>query len=179
MFKKVDIQKVLTTAIILATQVHQEQKDKSGQPYILHPLRVMYNVDSIEEKIVAVLHDVIEDGDISDGTMIDMGIPFDLVEAVKLLSRPYGEPYLEYVARVKENPIAKAVKKADLKDNLNISRLTGFAVDGLKDINGDYIFDEEIIDAKLNPLKDSGVLTDRDVKRYKKYIKAYKMLTID
>lgn len=174
--KNINMQEVLTKSIILATEVHRNQQDKSGQPYILHPLRVMNNVDSIEAKIVGILHDVIEDGDVSEEYMINLGIPHVLVEAVRLLSRVQEEPYLEYVLRVKENPIAKAVKKADLEDNLNISRLTGFEILGLKDIHGEYITDENIIDFKLKPLINDGFLTDKDIKRYKKYIKAYKII---
>lgn len=111
-------------AIALATTLHRGQVDKAGKPYIEHPLRVMQSVEGGEtEKTVAVLHDVLEDTPI---TYEDLRREFGetVADAVKALSRNDGEDYFDFIKRLKSNAIAVSVKRADLKDNMDLSRLT-------------------------------------------------------
>ncbi|WP_435170978.1 HD domain-containing protein [Falsirhodobacter sp. 1013] len=113
----------LERAIEIAAQAHRGQVDKAGQPYILHPLRVLQTCTTNEERIVAALHDVIED---SDWTLDDLrreGLTEELVGAVDAMTRRDDETYADFVDRASRNPIARAVKIADLRDNLNTSRL--------------------------------------------------------
>lgn len=124
--------KLLSRAIILATELHEGQVDKGGNPYILHPLRVMTNVKSLEGKIVAVLHDTIEDTDITVEDLIFKGFTGDIVEAVELLSKPKQEDYIKYIKRIKENSLAREVKIADLQDNMDLSRLKEITEKDLK-----------------------------------------------
>lgn len=118
-----ELQSVLEKAIILATTLHAGQVDKSDKPYILHPLRVMENVEATECKILAVLHDVLEDCDIAADELIEAGIPAYLVEKLTILTKQKGEPYFDYIDRVKSDELARLVKLGDLKDNMNLDRL--------------------------------------------------------
>lgn len=114
----------LERAIQIAAEAHRGQKDKAGQPYILHPLRVMAACSTEHERVVAVLHDVVED---SAWTLDDLrreGLEDELVEAVDAMTRREGEAYADFVDRAAHNPLARAVKIADLRDNLDMSRLT-------------------------------------------------------
>lgn len=113
----------IETAIQIALTAHKGQTDKGGHPYILHPLRLMHNVNSEEEKIVAILHDVVEDSSYSFLDLENAGIPEVCIEALKLLTRDNSVPYMDYVKEIAANPIAKAVKLADLRDNSDLSRL--------------------------------------------------------
>lgn len=113
----------LERALEIAAGAHRGQRDKAGQPYILHPLRVMQACGTDEERIVAILHDVVED---SDWTLDDLrgeGLAEDLVAAVDAMTRRENETYAEFVDRASRHPIARAVKIADLRDNLDMSRI--------------------------------------------------------
>lgn len=113
----------LSTAIILATKAHDRQVDKLGQPYILHSLRVMQAMETEEERIVAVLHDVVEDTPLTIDDLYSYSLPQHLGAAIDALTRREGEPYLpDYITRVAANPLARKVKLADLADNLSPSR---------------------------------------------------------
>lgn len=114
----------LNIAIRIANEAHAGQEDKAGQPYILHPLRVMLRLASEDEQIVALLHDVLEDADVSSANLREAGIPERLVASVEVLSKRDGEDYEPYLERVKRDPVARAVKLADLEDNLNVRRLS-------------------------------------------------------
>lgn len=111
----------LEDAILLAVRVHLGQKRKSGDPYIFHPLRVMLNMRSERERIVAVLHDVLEmNSAITADSLRRDGYSDEVVEAVVCLTRREEETYEEYIRnRVKPNAIARKVKMADIKDNLS------------------------------------------------------------
>jgi (p)ppGpp synthase/HD superfamily hydrolase len=113
----------LENAIALAVEAHAGQVDKAGQPYILHPLRVMFSIEDEEGRIVAVLHDVVEDSDTSLDDLLAMGYSREIVDALDQLTRREGEPYEAYVVRASGNPLARQVKRADLLDNMNILRL--------------------------------------------------------
>jgi len=114
----------LERAIAIAAAAHAGQVDKGGQPYILHPLRLMFALDDPTDQIVAVLHDVIEDGDIDAyGLHVGHGFSQEIVEAVEALTRRDGETYEAFITRAGANPIARRVKLADLYDNSDMTRI--------------------------------------------------------
>lgn len=119
------MEKVFEIALRIAVEAHMGQRDKNGMPYILHPLAVASKVDGLELKTIAILHDTIEDTDVTADFLLERGIPKDIVEVVELLTKPKSESYESYLRRVKENPKAKAVKLADLAHNTDPSRASG------------------------------------------------------
>lgn len=116
---------MLEKAIRLAAKGHEGQLDKGGQPYILHPIRVMLQCETIEEKTVAMLHDLLEDTEVTEADLRKMGFPAKIIEAVLLLTREKDADYMEYIARICENRLAARVKLADLTDNMDLNRLPG------------------------------------------------------
>ena len=114
----------LERAIEIATEAHKGQFDKAGNDYIHHPLRVMAAGKSTEEKIVGVLHDVVEDTDWSFERLAEEGFSSEVIEALRCVTKlSESEPYDKFIARVKANPLAVAVKLNDLSDNMDIRRL--------------------------------------------------------
>lgn len=113
----------LDDAIALAKLAHSGQLDKSGRPYIGHPLRVMAGVTGEHRQMVAVLHDVIEDTWVTADHLLEAGCPPEVVEAVVAISHLPGEPQATYLARVAANPLALLVKRADIADNSSPARL--------------------------------------------------------
>lgn len=113
----------LKDAIALATSAHDGQVDKSGRPYIGHPLRVMASVEGEHAQMAAVLHDVIEDTSVTAEDLTARGCPSDVVDAVVSLSHLPGEPQEDYLRRVAANPLAVTVKRADIADNLSPARM--------------------------------------------------------
>ena len=113
---------MLDKAIQMASKAHEGQVQLNGEPYILHPLRVMASVATIQEKTVAVLHDVVEDTNITIEDIAEQFSP-EITKAVYLLTKKYEVPYEEYIAGIKANKLARTVKLADLQDNMNITRL--------------------------------------------------------
>ena len=101
---------------------HEGQVDKCGEPYHLHPFAVADMVEGEERKAVAYLHDVVEDTETTLEQLADMGFSANIVEAVDAITRRDGEEYMDYITRVKVNPIATDVKVADLKHNMNPNR---------------------------------------------------------
>lgn len=135
----------LTRAIEIATEAHKGQFDKAGNEYIGHPLRVMEMGKTEEEKIVGVLHDVVEDTDWTFEKLEAEGFAPEIIAALKCVTKlSENENYDAFIERVRKNPLATAVKINDLTDNMDIRRLP--------------------------------YLSDKDVKRLKKYLKAYKKL---
>jgi (p)ppGpp synthase/HD superfamily hydrolase len=112
----------LEQAIAFAAQVHEGQVDKAGAPYILHPLRVMLRMESLEERRVAVLHDVVEDGGLSLDVLRRKGLPEVEVMAVAALTKGEGEAYDAAIERAGRNDLARRVKLADLADNMDRRR---------------------------------------------------------
>ncbi|MBC7149026.1 MAG: HD domain-containing protein [Rhizobium sp.] len=108
----------LDMAIEVAVDAHRNQYDKNGEPYILHPLRVMLALDAETDRIVGVLHDVVEDCVVGCGPSIRMLFGDDVWAAVTALTRDEGESYEDFIVRAKANPIARRVKIADINDNL-------------------------------------------------------------
>ncbi len=113
----------LEDAILLAAQAHQGQRDRNGQPYILHPLRVMMRVEGETQRTAAVLHDVVEDTPHTLGELREMGFSEEVVHAVDCLTHREGEAYEAQVERAASDPIARVVKLADLEDNMDLRRL--------------------------------------------------------
>ncbi len=113
----------LEDAISIATAAHDGQVDKSGRPYIGHPLRVMAALTGEHERMAAVLHDVVEDTAVTAADLLAHGCPPEVVDAVVALSHRPGEPQEDYLRRVAANPLAVAVKRADIGDNLSPARL--------------------------------------------------------
>lgn len=111
--------KLLDKAIIIATKAHQGQVDKGGDDYILHPIRVMTKLDTEEERIVGVLHDVIEDTNVTYDFLKKEGFSDEIIT----ITRGKKESYMDYIRKVKTNKISKKVKIADLEDNMDISRI--------------------------------------------------------
>ncbi|KJQ76702.1 HD domain-containing protein [Streptococcus oralis] len=116
-------QPMLELALSIATKAHRGQFDKAGIDYIEHPIFVASQVDSEEEKAVALLHDVIEDSSVTAEELLNAGLPETVVTAVQILSKKKGQDYQTYLKTVKSNPLARAVKLADLKHNSDLLRL--------------------------------------------------------
>lgn len=136
----------LKRAIQIATEAHKGQFDKAGKEYIGHPIRVMEMGKTEDEKIVGVLHDVIEDTDWTFERLEAEGFSQEVINALRCVTKTSeNENYDDFIDRVKKNPLAASVKINDLTDNMDIRRLP--------------------------------YLSDKDVKRLKKYLKAYKRLT--
>ena len=111
----------------IAFEAHKEDLDKGGYPYIMHPLFLAFQMTTEEATCVALLHDVVEDhGDIYPMEKLkELGFSQTVLDALKLLTHEEGVPYMDYVAKIKENPIAREVKMADLRHNLDSSRTGG------------------------------------------------------
>ena len=135
-------------ALQIAAQAHEGQKDKDGQPYILHPLRVMHAVEGVEAQIVAVLHDVVEDTSVTLEDLCAAGFSETILAGVRCVTHGKNESYADYVVRCKTNPLGRQVKLADLEDNSRLARLL------------------------LRPNR-----LERDLARMRKYALAYKFLT--
>lgn len=114
----------LEKAISIAAEAHAGTLDKGGKHYILHPLRVMMNVETIDEKIVAILHDVVEDTHWSFESLASEGFSKTILDALKSVTRG-DETYSAFIERARNNPIGCKVKIADIKDNLDVRRLNG------------------------------------------------------
>jgi (p)ppGpp synthase/HD superfamily hydrolase len=112
----------LETAIGIAVDAHRGQKDRAGAPYILHPLRLMFRVQTEAERMAAVLHDVVEDTEWTLDALREHGFPDEVVRAVDHLTRREGESYEEFVTRSAAHPVARRVKLADLEDNMDVRR---------------------------------------------------------
>ena len=140
------MEKLLSKAITLALNAHEGQFDKSRMPYAVHVMRVMAAGRTIDEKIVGVLHDVVEDTDWTFDALLNEGFPVHIVDALRCVTKVSDcEPYDEFIERVKSNPLAVAVKINDLTDNMDVRRYKE--------------------------------LSEWDVKRLRKYLKAYQELT--
>src|SRR5262245_39239988 len=111
-------------AVEIAAQAHHGQRDKSGAPYLLHPLRMMMRMESETEMMAAVLHDVVEDSAWTLAQLRAEGFSDEVLDAVDCLTHREGEGYEAFVKRVKTNAIARRVKLADLEDNMNLKRLS-------------------------------------------------------
>lgn len=137
----------LEKAIRIASRAHEGTKDKQGLPYILHPMRVMLSCENPEAQIVAVLHDVVEDTDVTHDDIKKDGFSEAVLAALRLVTHSRRDSYADYVVKCKADPIAREVKLADLHDNARLSRVM------------------------LRPDQ-----LDRDLSRVKKYLLSYRFL---
>lgn len=112
---------MIEKAIEIAVKVHTGKIDLGGDRYIFHPIRVMMKMRTIDEKVVAVLHDVFEDSNID---LYSFDFPNHIIKAIEAITKNKGEVYTDYIKRVSQNNIAKKVKIADLEDNMDVTRLS-------------------------------------------------------
>ena len=131
-------------ALEIATRAHEGQTDKAGHVYIHHPVRVAERCQDPRAKVVALLHDTIEDTYVTPDYLRDQGFPEEIIEGVLSVTKHQGEAYDEFVRRASQNPLGRDVKKADLEDNMDIRRL--------------------------------NELTESDVARLRKYLRAWQYL---
>ena len=117
-------QSMVDLALSIARKAHEGQLDKAGVDYIEHPIYVASQVDTEEEKAVALLHDVIEDSPVSAEELLQAGLPETVVTAVQVLTKKKEQDYQTYLETVKKNPLARVVKLADLEHNSDLSRLS-------------------------------------------------------
>ena len=110
----------LHKAIIIACEAHQGQSSINGEPYILHPLRLLIKAKSNEERIIAILHDVIEKTNISLADLKNKGFDQNIISSIDSLSRRRGEPYVDYIGRLMQNRISVKIKLLDLADNIKM-----------------------------------------------------------
>lgn len=110
-------------AIEIASSAHAGQRDKAGQPYIFHPLRVMLRVNTEHEQMAAVLHDVVEDTSVTLDNLAQEGFPSEVLRAIAALTKLPGETRLEAAARAAADPVARKVKLADNAENMDLSRI--------------------------------------------------------
>ena len=113
----------LEHAIALAAKAHEGQVDKAGAPYVLHPLRVMLRLSTTEERVTAVLHDVVEDCGWTLDRLREEGFSEVVIEAVDSVTRRPDESYETFILRAAANPIGRRVKLADLCDNSDVTRI--------------------------------------------------------
>lgn len=131
-------------ALLLSFQAHKDQIDKSGLPYVYHPFHVAEQMRTEEEVCVALLHDVMEDTSLSVDDIRAVGMSEPVIEALCLMTHEPTIAYMDYVARLAQNPLARRVKMADLRHNMDLTRLDS--------------------------------VTSTDVRRRKKYVRAYELL---
>ena len=130
----------LHKAITIACDAHQGQSSINGEPYILHPLRLLIKAKSNEEKIIAVLHDVIEKSNISLADLKNKGFDQNIISSIDSLSRRRSESYFDYIDRLMQNRISVKIKLLDLADNIKIHNENN---------------DNGIYDAKINQYKNA------------------------
>ena len=138
----------IAAAIRIAAEAHASQLDKDGRPYILHPIAVMMSVPPGDAQVVAVLHDVVEDTGVTMDDLARAGFGESVLASLRLVTHAKDEPYARYVIRCKADPIARAVKLADLRDNTRPER------------------------AMMRP-----AALERDARRMARYLLSYKFLT--
>jgi len=109
-------------AMKLCFEAHKNQTDKTGLPYVFHPFHLAEQMTDEYTTVTALLHDVVEDTDYTLNDLKEMGYPDEIIQALALLTHDDGSEYMDYVKRLKNNPIARAVKLADLKHNSDLSR---------------------------------------------------------
>jgi (p)ppGpp synthase/HD superfamily hydrolase len=127
---------LLEKAIRIAVEKHAGQVEKAGRPYILHPLRVMMQMRTDPERIVAVLHDVIEDCGVTPEWLLAEGFPREIVDAILSVSRlDKSESYDDFIRRSAANSTGRIVKIADLRDNLDVTRLAELTQKDLERLN--------------------------------------------
>lgn len=120
---------LLDKAAMICLTAHAGQRDKMGCAYFQHPMRVAMRCNTDQEKMVALLHDTIEDTDITADYLLAQGFPQTVVDGVLSVTKREGESYEDFVARAKQNPLGRVVKLHDLEDNLDVFRLMALDAD--------------------------------------------------
>lgn len=110
-------------AMRIAFDAHKNQTDKSGVPYIYHPIHLAEQMEDETSTIVALLHDVVEDSITTFNDLVELGFPDEVINALKLLTHNKNIKYMDYIQLISENEIAKKVKLADLRHNSDLTRL--------------------------------------------------------
>lgn len=133
--------------LVLATNAHSGQYDKGGNPYILHPLKVMYYLKTEDEELqcIALGHDIIEDTDVTFQELYDLGFTSRIIEGIRCLTKMPGETENDYKKRIFSNRDAMLVKKADLRHNSDIRRLKGVTEKDIKRMIKYHQFHIEIV----------------------------------
>ena len=141
-------------AMKLCFEAHKEQKDKSGLPYVFHPFHLAEQMDDEESTVVALLHDVVEDTGYTLDDLAEMGFGDTVIAALKLLTHDDDSPYLDYVRRIKTNPLARKVKLADLAHNSDLDRLNHDPTEEDRERVEKYRKSIEILNDRLQLLQD-------------------------
>ena len=110
-------------ALKFCFDAHKDAVDKSGMPYVFHPFHLAEQMEDEPTTVAALLHDVVEDSDYTLDDLRKLGFPEVVLDALALLTHDDDTPYLVYVARLKNNPIARSVKLADLRHNSDLTRM--------------------------------------------------------
>lgn len=126
---KEETARLLDKAALICVTKHAGQRDKMGCAYFQHPMRVAMRCRTDEEKMVALLHDTIEDTDVTAEYLLAEGFPREIVDGVLSVTKREGESYQDFVARAKKNPLGRVVKLYDLEDNLDVFRLDALTPD--------------------------------------------------
>lgn len=116
-------------ALKLCFEAHRDQVDKTDMPYVFHPFHLAEQMTDELTTVCALLHDVVEDTDYTISDLTEMGFPKEVTDAIALLTHDPAVPYMDYVARAAKNPIARAVKIADLKHNSDLTRMEPDEID--------------------------------------------------
>ncbi len=111
-------------ALKLCFEAHKEQVDKSEMPYVFHPFHLAEQMTDETTTVVALLHDIVEDTDMTFEDLEKQGFSDEIISALRLLTHDKNTPYMEYVGEIKKNKIATAVKLADLRHNSDLTRLS-------------------------------------------------------
>lgn len=146
---------LLFKALEIVSIMFENDTDKGGYPYYIHLMKVYKSVSCYDEKIVALLHDIIEDKKISENELLDLGFPKNIVEDVKILTKNKKDEYSEYIKRIidSNSVVAMEVKLADLKHNLDLSRIKNPTSSDFERINNKYKPAYEKIVNKLNEME--------------------------
>ncbi|ELC8460400.1 HD domain-containing protein [Clostridium perfringens] len=129
---KKSLEEQLEEAIKLASIKHYGQRDKSNKPYIFHLLYVMNNLDDLKAKIVGVLHDILEDTDITRNDLLNCGFSEEIIHSVEVLTKSKNQEYMEYIEKIKGDNVARKIKLIDLKHNTDLTRLSEISDNDLK-----------------------------------------------
>ena len=116
-------------ALKLCFEAHKDQVDKTDMPYVFHPFHLAEQMTDETTTVCALLHDVVEDTDYTLSDLTEMGFPKDVTDALALLTHDPAVPYMDYVAEIAKNPVAKAVKTADLRHNSDLTRMEPSQID--------------------------------------------------
>ena len=139
----------------IVTRLFNDKNDKGGQPYVIHLLKVYSGVSEYLEKICALLHDVVEDSDVSYNDLVDVGYDKEIIDVLRILTKVRGEDYRDYIERIidSKNIHAMNIKLADLKHNMDISRIKNPTTNDYERISKRYEPAYQKILSKINEME--------------------------